>query len=416
MKNKYITMVLAACIFLSGCTAVNTPSSSVNSDETTLESTSEESSAEESTEDTTTAEESSAATETEETSDASASSGSSEPSETSETSVDLEGQYMSVYASTISDIKEFMESGDDYQDKLPIGLNEIRNLDDVQVGYKIMDINSDDIPELLVGNGSTVVAMYSIINGSPKLIIDGTSRNSYGITDSGKIINYGSGGAIYTVFGTYVFDPVTGEIKCEDYYFSYEIEDGKYDKIGYYHNTNGEQDKSKSELLNMNEKAFYEFMDEYTAKAIAVDYIPFNNSSRELKLSEIKKIPEGTDYFEAEPQEKAGVTNVLLESEKTLTDIRVLKLLDVRSTDSEILSFDARAVYKKEKIDSENPLVIKMSFYDTIPYWGISYKDENGNSHTYAFNMSGKDGSMYLSDINVVEKEMEETTAVSSAD
>ena len=95
---------------------------------------------------------------------------------------------------------------------------------------------------------------------------------------------------------------------------------------------------------------------------------------------------------------------------------KVLKLLDVKSTDSEILSFDAQVVYKKEKLDNENPLVIKMSFYDTIPYWGISYKDENGNSHTYAFNMSGKDGSMFLSEIIATEKDTAETTAASSAD
>ena len=410
MKNRYISLVLAASLFLSGCSLSNVPTSSASSEESTVESSSEETTTDNTETETETsasesAEESSASSETEESTES-----------TSETSEDPEEKYKSVYASQISDIKEFMESGDDYNEKLPIGLNEIRNQEDPQVGYKIMDINKDDIPELLIGDGKVVVGLYSVINGSPKLIFDGSARNTYGITVDGKIINYGSGGAIYSVFGTYTFDPVNGEIKCEDYYFSYEVEDGNYDKIGYYHNTNGTQDKSKSELLDMDQKAFYELMDEYTDKAIAVDYIPFEHSSAEIKLSEIKKIPEGTDTFEAEPQEQAGVTNVLLESEHPLSDVKVLKLLDVKSTDSEILSFDAQVVYKKEKLDNENPLVIKMSFYDTIPYWGISYKDENGNSHTYAFNMSGKDGSMFLSEIIAAEKDTAETTAASSAD
>lgn len=410
MKNRYISLVLAASLFLSGCSLSNVPTSSASSEESTVESSSEETTTDNTETETETsasesAEESSASSETEESTES-----------TSETSEDLEENYKSVYASQISDIKEFMESGDDYNEKLPIGLNEIRNQEDPQVGYKIMDINKDDIPELLIGDGKVVVGLYSVINGSPKLLFDGSARNTYGITVDGKIINYGSGGAIYSVFGTYTFDPVNGEIKCEDYYFSYEVEDGNYDKIGYYHNTNGTQDKSKSELLDMDQKAFYELMDEYTDKAIAVDYIPFEHSSAEIKLSEIKKIPEGTDTFEAEPQEQAGVTNVLLESEHPLSDVKVLKLLDVKSTDSEILSFDAQVVYKKEKLDNENPLVIKMSFYDTIPYWGISYKDEKGNSHTYAFNMSGKDGSMFLSEIIAAEKDTAETTAASSAD
>ena len=410
MKNRYISLVLASMLLLSGC-------ASNKGTETSLPTGIVTGYIETSTESTETETEASASETTEESSDSSETEESTESSsETSETSENLEEKYNSIYASQISDIKEFMESGDDYNEKLPIGLNEIRNQEDPQVGYKIMDINKDDIPELPIGDGKVVVGLYSVINGSPKLIFDGSARNTYGITVDGKIINYGSGGAIYSVFGTYTFDPVNGEIKCDDYYFSYEVEDGNYDKIGYYHNTNGTQDKSKSELLDMDQKAFYELMDEYTDKAIAVDYIPFEHSSAEIKLSEIKKIPEGTDTFEAEPQEQAGVTNVLLESEHPLSDVKVLKLLDVKSTDSEILSFDAQVVYKKEKLDNENPLVIKMSFYDTIPYWGISYKDENGNSHTYAFNMSGKDGSMFLSEIIAAEKDTAETTAASSAD
>ena len=240
MKNRYISLVLAASLFLSGCSLSNVPTSSASSEESTVESSSEETTTdntetEKETSASESAEESSASSETEESTES-----------TSETSEDPEEKYKSVYASQISDIKEFMESGDDYNEKLPIGLNEIRNQEDPQVGYKIMDINKDDIPELLIGDGKVVVGLYSVINGSPKLIFDGSARNTYGITVDGKIINYGSGGAIYSVFGTYTFDPVNVEIKCEDYYFSYEVEDGNYDKIGYYHNTNGTQDKSKS--------------------------------------------------------------------------------------------------------------------------------------------------------------------------
>lgn len=412
MKNKYISMVLAALLLLSGCSVANLPSSSVSSEETTVESSSEETTTENT--ETETETDTSVSESTAESSETSSSETEESSESSSETSEDLEEKYMAVYASQISDIKEFMESGDDYNDKLPIGLNEIRNLDDVEVGYKIMDINEDGIPELLVGNGNVVVGMYSLINGNPKLIFEGSTRNTYGITDNGKIINYGSGGAIYVVFGTYTFDPVTGDLKCTDFYFSYEKEEGNFDKIGYYHNTTGTQEKDKSEEVKMDEKAFFDFMDEYTAKTMAVDYIPFKEGAEDLKLSEIKKIPEGTDTFEAEPAEQAGVTNVLLESEKTLSDVKVLKLLDVKSTDDEILSFDAQVVYKKEKIDNENPLVIKMSFYDTIPYWGISYKDEKGNPHTYAFNMSGKDSSMYLSKIIAAEKEVADTTSATS--
>ena len=125
------------------------------------------------------------------------------------------------------------------------------------IGYKVEDISGDGIPELMlgyvpngkdgVGKGSMVISLFTQVDGNTKLMFEGYYKNRYDWLGDGRFYYYGSGGAIYSMFGTY--ELVGTELKCEDYYFTHEKDDS-YEEIGYYHNTSGEWEVDVSEELS----------------------------------------------------------------------------------------------------------------------------------------------------------------------
>lgn len=128
------------------------------------------------------------------------------------------------------------------------------------IGYKVEDISGDGIPEMMLGyvpdgkdgkgTGSMVVSLFTQLNGEPKLVLEGYYKNRYDWMGDGKFYYFGSGGAIYAMFGTYKLEGT--ELKCEDYYFTYKKGES-FEEIGHYHNTSGEWDVSVSEEIPEND-------------------------------------------------------------------------------------------------------------------------------------------------------------------
>lgn len=57
------------------------------------------------------------------------------------------------------------------------------------LGYCLRDVNGDGTDELLIGNGTLIIAMYTIYNGKPALVFDGYERSSYYLEPDGVIVN-----------------------------------------------------------------------------------------------------------------------------------------------------------------------------------------------------------------------------------
>ena len=56
--------------------------------------------------------------------------------------------------------------------------------------------------------------------------------------------------------------------------------------------------------------------------------------------------------------------------------------------------FLVQDLYTKEVFLPDRPLLVKFSFFGSIPNNGISYMDSNGKTRYYAVSESGKDGSL----------------------
>ena len=133
-------------------------------------------------------------------------------------------------------------------------------------GRSLQDIIGDGIEELIICSAPEdyeyVYAIYTCKDGKPVQILDGWSRNSYGITEDGHIINIGSSGAAYSCYGVFHINDKNDDLECDDIYFT-DYTDEAETKLGIYHNTEGIWEVSASELLYENTDKWAELTEEY---------------------------------------------------------------------------------------------------------------------------------------------------------
>lgn len=153
------------------------------------------------------------------------------------------------------------------------------------VGYTIQDISGDGIPELLLGAvretdgdkvwGNNIYAVYTCVDGAPALTFEGWARSSYQYIGDGDFYYYGSGGTMYSIFGTYTISEDGTALNCNDYYFTYE-KDESFEEIGFYHNTSGDWDKSVSEELDVTADEFWKIEEDMEKQVGKIQLIPFS--------------------------------------------------------------------------------------------------------------------------------------------
>lgn len=83
-----------------------------------------------------------------------------------------------------------------------------------------------------------------------------------------------------------------------------------------------------------------------------------------------------------------------------ITDVKVLGLTFVDADEDGNITFDREVLYTVEEIRPDFNLSVHLTADGSIPAYGISYVDADGAEKAYSVNMSGEDGSLYLSAIN----------------
>ena len=199
--------------------------------------------------------------------------------------------YESIYAPILTEVLEVVENGYDYE-------NEYRYVSDGliekimypgegdlmdTVGYVLMDVSGDQIPELLIGCDevydtahpeSYFFEVYTVKDGEPYPVFEGWARSNYSWMGDGHFYYLGSNGAMSTLMGENHLCKDGTEIVWDDFYFTEEKADGE---IGYYHNTTGIYDTEKSEELSAFEDSFMELMDDYEARCQRLSWTPIGS-------------------------------------------------------------------------------------------------------------------------------------------
>lgn len=276
------------------------------------------------------------------------------------------------------------------------------------IGYSIKDISGDGIPELLVGamddsnSGKEIYAVYTCQNDTPICTLSGWSRSAYTSMGDGRFLYQGSGGAIYSIFGTYTISPDGTSLICEDYYFTCE-KDETFSEVGFYHNTSGEWDKDASEELNLPEEEFWKIQNDLAEQTENVPMMPF--SAYEYAVESTEELPvtalfasdadvSAYDEFIADTDESQE--KILFLAKSTVKDFQVLSLSLEDVDENGNITFSTETLYVLEELTPQRPLMAGMTIYGTIPNYGISYVDENGAARSFAVGISGMDGSLIL--------------------
>ena len=204
-------------------------------------------------------------------------------------SSDAGTDYISLYAPVLKETLEVINEGYDYEKEyrfMSDGLMEKVNYEDKQVllkdiGYLVEDIDSDGVPELLIGYDdqdydtlavqSYILGVYALDEKEPYSVLYGWARNTYRWLGNGHVLNLGSGGAAVTILADSHFDHNEKSFVCDDFYFSDEKEVGD---IGYFHNTSGIFDMDQAEELPITSDQFWKIIEGYERECKLLTWTP----------------------------------------------------------------------------------------------------------------------------------------------
>ena len=102
-----------------------------------------------------------------------------------------------------------------------------------------------------------------------------------------------------------------------------------------------------------------------------------------------------SDYHEVSVSTAEPLARVLLSCEYAVKDFKVL---GIEASMSSSLSFSTEELYALDELSPDRPLLLNMTFYGLLPYYGVSYVDDSGETISYSINMSGEDGSVILTE------------------
>lgn len=102
-----------------------------------------------------------------------------------------------------------------------------------------------------------------------------------------------------------------------------------------------------------------------------------------------------SDYHEVSVSTAEPLARVLLSCEYAVKDFKVL---GIEASMSSSLSFFTEELYALDELSPDRPLLLNMTFYGLLPYYGVSYVNGSGETISYSINMSGKDGSVILTE------------------
>ena len=93
-----------------------------------------------------------------------------------------------------------------------------------------------------------------------------------------------------------------------------------------------------------------------------------------------------------------GETHILIVPDATVYDFKIVNVgFDEVGNDIKLKITDT--VYSAEELSPEKPIRAYISLGETIPIRGISYRNKNGEVKSYGLGISGKDGSLILTEI-----------------
>lgn len=333
-----------------------------------------------------------------------------ETSETIQEAVD----YEEIYSSLLKDYAQLLLSGEAKNPLVVDGGVAIQSIYSIfgrdeapaQVGYRIEDLSGDGIPELLIGDvqsmenglgyGSQLYAVYTCKEQEPVLSFYDYERNSYQFLGNGRVLNQGSSGAAYSCFGTFHLSTDGTELVCEDFYFT-SPKDDSFGEIGCYHDTTDEWEIEKAEEVS--EDSFWDLENTLQEQVQMLEFMPF---SEYIGMQGMETYNTGESDADTEVYvDWNSDSAVIFYADATVDDFKVLSLSLEEVDENGKYTFLVEQEKNYGTIVPGEPLILNMEMIGTIPNNGISYVNSRGETKTFAIEVSGYDGSLFLTEIDI---------------
>ena len=325
--------------------------------------------------------------------------------------------YEREYGKLVEGIYNFVNDGD--MGKVPqqgmTGIYELRDrmgyVDALNMlGYTLQDINNDKVPELIFAildnekqgkgyYGKDIYAIYTFVDGKIKFVDEGWARSNIKLLANNMLLTRGnSSNADYVL----VLEDLlpNGNKRCVDMYFT-RSKSNNEPGLDVYRNDVGRADVAVSQKTNMTADDFFDMGTEMSGDSVKLELLPLKEYKQRgfkglaMQYLECMGVHELQDAkVDLSKYEQVSVTNpfkgadVIFRSTKNLEEFRLLELASGKS------------VYSKDLLMADEKLVLHLESLETIPKNGISFKDDAGRERRFAILQSGKDGSIYLQEID----------------
>ena len=280
------------------------------------------------------------------------------------------------------------------------------------VGYTLQDINNDKVPELIFAildnekqgkgyYGKDIYAVYTFVDGKIKFVDEGWARSNLQLLPNNMLLTRGNSSNTDYVLVLEDLLP-NGNKRCVDMYFT-RLKNGNASANGLdiYRNDVGRADVAVSQKTNMTADDFFDMGTEMAGDSVKLELLPLKEYKQRgfkglaMQYLECMGVHELQDAkFDLSKYEQVSVPNpfkgadVIFRSTKNLEEFRLLELASGKS------------VYSKDLLMADEKLVLHLESLETIPKNGISFKDDAGRERRFAILQSGKDGSIYLQEID----------------
>lgn len=108
------------------------------------------------------------------------------------------------------------------------------------------------------------------------------------------------------------------------------------------------------------------------------------------------------EYIDEAAAEESGAEPMFISTDKEISNFKLLKLSLAEYDDDGNIKFTTQTLYKQKELTADCPLKLTVPIYGTIPSYGISYTDTDGSEKVSSINLSGEDGSILLSPIDIL--------------
>lgn len=273
-----------------------------------------------------------------------------------------------------------------------------------EMGYLIEDLSGDGIPELAVGGlyGMTN-ALYTLVDGKPKLIFEGWYRNSYVYMGDGHFYYYGDNSAAENGQGVFYLTKDGTELECESFLFTGLNSDGNH--VVYYNET-GSWDPLESEKPDMTAEEFWAL----DPAGEPLPLTPFsgtggesaNESEFPVSVQYLTEVGDG-DYDWVTLYDGPDACCLLFTTDSRVTDMSILNLFVEDVADDGTVTFSATLPGNDCQWETMTPnmlIAVQLIFPDTLPAYGISYRDVEGDLRRFTIELSGYDGSILLREVD----------------